>query len=88
MSKTVSARIPGRVHDNLIEKCNRIGCTVNEYLIGAIELALDGSTDQELGLDVEESQITKQQKETQHGKVTKIIDDNGNVIYDSTQNKN
>ena len=29
--------------------CNKVGCTVNDYLNGAIELALTGSTQQDLG---------------------------------------
>ncbi len=49
MSKTVSARITKEAHDKLIEKCNRIGCTINDYLNGAIELALNGSTQADLG---------------------------------------
>ena len=49
MSKTVSARITKETHDKLTETCNKIGCTVNDYLNGAIELALTGSTQQSLG---------------------------------------
>lgn len=49
MSKTVSARITKETHDKLTEACNQVGCTVNDYLNGAIELALTGSTQQDLG---------------------------------------
>jgi len=49
VSKTVSARITKETHDELIEMCNKVGCTVNDYLNGAIELALTGSTQQDLG---------------------------------------
>jgi len=57
MSKTVSARITKEIHDELIEMCNKVGCTVNDYLNGAIELALTGSTQQDLGdgMDREDS---------------------------------
>lgn len=49
MSRTVSARITKETHDKLTEKCNRLGCTINDYLNGAIELALNGSTQADLG---------------------------------------
>jgi len=49
LSKTVSARITKEAHEKLTETCNKIGCTVNDYLNGAIELALTGSTQQDLG---------------------------------------
>lgn len=49
MSKTVSARITKETHDKLTETCNKVGCTVNDYLNGAIDLALTGSTQQDLG---------------------------------------
>jgi hypothetical protein len=49
VSKTVSARITKETHDKLMEMCNQVGCTVNDYLNGAIELALTGSTDKDLG---------------------------------------
>lgn len=49
MSKTVSARIEKERHLQLVERCNKIGCTINDYLNGAIELALNGSTQADLG---------------------------------------
>lgn len=49
MSKTVSARITKETHDRLTETCNKVGCTVSDYLNGAIELALTGNTQQDLG---------------------------------------
>lgn len=54
MTKTVSARITNQIHEKLIERCNLLGCSVNEYLNGAIELGLTGSTQQDLGIDMDE----------------------------------
>ena len=51
MSKTVSARIPNKNHEALRERCNQLGCTINEYIEHAVEFALDGSTDFEFDLD-------------------------------------
>ena len=54
MTKTVSARITKEIHEKLVDKCNLIGCTVNDYLNGAIELAMTGSTEQDLGDEFDE----------------------------------
>ena len=55
MSKTVSARIPNNKHETLRERCNQLGCTINEYVEHAIEFAMDGST--EFDFDVDEPEI-------------------------------
>ena len=56
MTKTVSARIPNKRHDELRERCNQLGCTINEFLDHAIEFALGGTTEFEFELD-EEAEI-------------------------------
>ncbi len=55
MSKTVSARIPNKVHEELRERCNRLGCTINEFIEHAIEFAMGDTT--EFEFDVEEPEI-------------------------------
>ncbi len=77
------------MHGKLIEVCNRIGCTINDYLTGAIELALDGTTDHELGLDMDDDleskpkiepkiqENTYENKEIPEAKITKISHDGG-----------
>ena len=89
MSKTVSARITKETHDKLTETCNKVGCTVNDYLNGAIELALTGTTQIDLGdgMDsVEDSEpeseakikeIISENKEIPKAKVTRISYDDG-----------
>ena len=59
MHKTVSARIPKDVHEELRNRCNNIGCNINEFIEHAIEFALYSSTDFDFG-DEEESQETAQ----------------------------
>lgn len=51
LSKTVSTRIPNGKHESLRERCNQLGCTINEYVEHAIEFAMDGSTEFEFDLD-------------------------------------
>jgi len=48
MSKIVSARIENELQERLRDKCNNLGCTINDYLVGMIELLLNGSTKFEL----------------------------------------
>lgn len=55
MTKTVSARITNQTHEKLIERCNQIGCSVNEYLNGAIEFGLTGTTQQDLGDEIDDT---------------------------------
>ena len=44
MSKTVSARLPDSKHDELRERCNKLGCTMNDFVKSSIEYTLDGET--------------------------------------------
>ncbi len=45
MSRTVSARIPKELHEDLRERCNEIGESINDFLKASIELMLYGSSD-------------------------------------------
>ena len=44
MTKTVSARLPIDNHQELLERCNKAGCTVNEWLNAAVDYLLTGSS--------------------------------------------
>lgn len=77
MSKTVSARIEKEKHLQLVERCNKIGCTINDYLNGAIELALNGSTQADLGDGIDDKDATPEAKPEPKYKV--IIDENKSV---------
>ena len=54
MSKTVSARIPNKNHEELLERCNRSGCTINEWLNECVNYLLTGSTDFDFGDESDE----------------------------------
>jgi len=49
MTKTVSARIPNQSHENILERCNRVGCTINEWLNACIDYLLTNSSDFDFG---------------------------------------
>lgn len=55
MTKTVSARIDNSVHNNLVERCNKLGCNINEFVGESVKLMLTNSTDFEF--EPEESEI-------------------------------
>jgi len=41
MSRTVSARISKEMHDELRERCNKVGCSINDFLQESLETALN-----------------------------------------------
>lgn len=49
MSRTVSARIPTELHEELRERCNLVGESINDFVKAAIELALHNTTEFDFG---------------------------------------
>lgn len=49
MSRTVSARIPNQLHEELRERCNLLGESINDYVKAAIEFALNETVDFDFG---------------------------------------
>ena len=66
MSKTVSSRLPNKRHDELRERCNELGCTMNEFIENCILFMLDGSSEFEFNLDDE---LEEDKPETKESKV-------------------
>jgi len=54
MSRTVSARIPTALHEELRERCNMIGESINDYIKAAIEMALYNECEFNFGAKFEE----------------------------------
>ncbi len=52
MSRTVSARIPADLHEELRERCNLMGESINDYVKAAIEFALHEECEFDFGEDV------------------------------------
>jgi len=49
MSRTVSARIPNDLHEDLRERCNLLGESINDYVKAAIEFALNDTVNFDFG---------------------------------------
>ncbi len=43
MSETVSARLQQELREQLVNKCNDLGCSINDYIKDAVESKLNGS---------------------------------------------
>ena len=54
MTKTISARIPNKAHEELLERCNKVGCTINEWINAAVEYLFTHSYDFDFGDEEEE----------------------------------
>jgi len=55
MSRTVSARIPTEMHEELRDRCNLVGESINDYVKAAIEFALYNSIDFDFGEELIEN---------------------------------
>ena len=49
MSRTVSARVSIKMHEEIRERCNLVGESINDFIIACIEIGLYGSTDFNFG---------------------------------------
>ena len=89
MSKTVSARLQDEKHDQLRERCNQLGCTMNDFVKASVEYTLDGQTDFEFGddegdsddeepSDIEPDPITRKRPELDEDKYKPHYDSHGN----------
>jgi len=45
VSKTVSARIPKNLHEELRERCNNIGCSINDFIAESVKFMLHNESD-------------------------------------------
>jgi len=52
VSRTVSARIPTQLHEELRERCNLLGESINDYVRAAIEFALYGEVEYDFGQEL------------------------------------
>jgi len=49
MSRTIPSRIPTPLHDELRERCNLVGESINDFVKASIEFALHNSTEFDFG---------------------------------------
>lgn len=59
MSRTVSARIPTKMHDELRERCNLIGESINDFIVACLEIGLHNSTEFDFGEELEDEMDEK-----------------------------
>ena len=66
MTKTVSARIDNRVHNDLVERCNQLGCNINEFVGESVKFMLNNESDfnfsNEEVIDEESNEIESEPK--------------------------
>jgi len=75
MSRTVSARIPTELHEELRERCNLIGESINDFVEASIEMALHNSTDFDFGDDlIDELEEKRSKLENEKRQTVTIID--------------
>jgi len=53
MTKTISSRIDNRTHNELIERCNKLGCNINEFIGESVKFLLTNESDFEFDVDEE-----------------------------------
>jgi len=59
MSRTVSSRIPTSLHDELRERCNLIGESINDFIKASIEMCLYNSCEFDFGEELVEEMEEK-----------------------------
>jgi len=63
MSKTVSARIPAQLHEELRERCNLVGESISDFVKASIEFILHGTCEFDFGDELmDELEEKKEQK--------------------------
>jgi len=53
VSRTVSARIPNELHEEIRERCNKVGCSINDFLEVSLEFALNDYSEFDFGNEEE-----------------------------------
>ncbi len=76
------------MHENLREKCNDLGCSINDYIVACIEFMITGSSEFDFG-DEEDSNMQKTAKDIQSDeeKFKPYYDSHGNYYTYDTDRK-
>jgi len=75
MSRTVSARIPTELHEELRERCNLIGESINDFVEAAIEMTLHNCCGFDFGDDlIDELEEKRSKQENEKKQTVTIID--------------
>jgi len=52
--KVIHARIDEDLHNELLEKCNELGCTFSDYFVSTLESSLEDEPEKEPKTDISE----------------------------------
>lgn len=69
-SKIIHARIDDDIHDQLLEKCNELGCNLSDYFVSVLTGSLDDIDELENETQKLDKQYPKYDLELNFGKVT------------------
>lgn len=58
LPKTVSARLENDMHQELIDRCNKVGCRVSDFVKASVEFTLHGSVQFDFGDEEEEDEAS------------------------------
>lgn len=62
LPKTVSTRTENDVHDDLMDRCNKVGCRVSDYVKATIEFALNKYSEFDFGDEDENEEKSNKSK--------------------------
>ena len=83
MTKTVSARIDNRVHNDLTERCNQLGCNINEFVSECVKFMLFNESDFQFEPEEDEPSEIESDPQKQKRPEPKIFDcHDGNLYHD------
>ncbi len=82
MSKTVSSRLQDGKHEVLREKCNQLGCSMNDFIKDAIEMKLNGHKANSIEDEIQNCSCCDDSAKEFHLKIIKNIHNSDNSILD------
>ena len=77
----MSARLENDMHQELLDRCNKVGCRVNDFVKAAIDFALHNSTEFDFGNEEDEEQEQKVHRRDAEEQETK----SSTTVYDSPE---
>ena len=83
-TKPTSVRLDDELLEELDKRCDKVGCSRNDFIKNSVEFAITQTSDFDFG-DDEEMDETKEEPEPKQVESTavmhgRILDDNGNVV--------
>jgi hypothetical protein len=87
MSKTVSSRIDNRIHKDLVERCNQLGCNINEFVGESVKFTLYNESNFDFDLDDEiDSELNEKESEPIITNKSRVFDCKDGFLYEDGVN--